>query len=436
LESLWGPHHIDCFASRMNSHLPRYMTWKWDPQAFAMDALSSSPETPTREGSSHTDNSQLVERPLVPSTDATVFPSTHSHPTASSPPCTRQRRQRSPEESALEYDRVGHKQRRLEEQGFDDNATTIILSTDRNRSRRSYNRIQRLFIDWAHQHNLDPFVPNPVHLVNYLAYGVTHLKWKPSTCLTYRSALLDLYTDKEAIVKDPTYLEFFAALTEQNLLSFHRPTYDIEPVIQFIRKLGPNTMMAPIDLTRKLCWLLAICGFLRPADLERVDDRRTSQENGILRLVIVAPKEKRSGRRIERVVAIQPHEDPSLCPVATYIAYKSRIAHSVCLRPHPVLSQLTLQRLVRDVRHFGRPIGAERISKHIQFLMDKIPRPPDATLPKARALGPTLALASGASVEDILVHGSWASSAVFDTFYRLSRQTVSNFSVMTLASSR
>ncbi|KAI9003299.1 hypothetical protein CLU79DRAFT_714320 [Phycomyces nitens] len=68
--------------------------------------------------------------------------------------------------------------------------------------------------------------------------------------------------------------------------------------------------------------------------------------------------------------------------------------------------------------------------------MDKIPRPPDATLPKAHALGPTLDLASGASVEDILVHGSWASSAIFDTFYCLSRQTISNFLVMTLASLR
>ncbi|OAD72267.1 hypothetical protein PHYBLDRAFT_146470 [Phycomyces blakesleeanus NRRL 1555(-)] len=355
-------------------------------------------KTTAREGSRYVDNAQLVERPLVSSPPA-VVPPANPHPSSPGPSRTRLRLPRSPEEPTLKHDRVGHKLRRLEDQGFDDNANTIILNRDRNHSRRSYNRIQRSYIDWTHHHDVDPFIPNPVHIVNYLAYGATHLKWKASTCQAYCSAILDLYSDKDSIVKDSTYIEFFSALNEQNLLSFHRPTYDIAPVIQFIHNLGPNDTINAIDLTLKLCWLLAI-----------FDDRRTSRDNGILRLVIVAPKEKRSGRRIERVVAIQPHEDPLLCPIATYLAYKSNIAFSVCVRPHPVLSQVTLQRL-------------------------KIPRPSGALLPKARTLGPTLALASGASVEDILVHGSWDSSAVFDTFYRLSRQTVSNFSTMTLTSS-
>ncbi|KAI9004821.1 hypothetical protein CLU79DRAFT_41139 [Phycomyces nitens] len=190
-----------------------------------------------------------------------------------------------------------------------------------------------------------------------------------------------------------------------------------------------------MTLTRKLCWLLAVCGFLRPADLERADDARTSVEHGILRLVIVAPKEKRSGRRIERVVAVQPHDEPLLCPVATYHAYKSRIVRVPCVRPHPVLVEVMIHCLVRDVYFNDRPIGAERISKHIQFIMNKIPQPSGTACPKTRALGPTPALAAGASVDDILVHGSRAFSSVFDTFYRLSRQTISNFSVMALSSS-
>ncbi|KAI9029547.1 hypothetical protein CLU79DRAFT_716201 [Phycomyces nitens] len=250
---------------------------------------------------------------------------------------------------------------------------------------------------------VDPFLPNPVYLVNYLAYGVSQINWKASTCATYRSALLDLYTNPTVITQDPTYREFFTALNEKNILSFYRPIFDITPVILFLHNLGPNDQLTPMALTRKLCWLLAVCGFLRPADLERVDDARTSVEQSILRLVIVAPKEKHSGRRIERVVAIQPHDDSLLCPVVAYQAYKSRIARAPCVRPHPVLADVTIHRLA---------------------------------CPNARALGPTLALAPGASVDDILVHVSWASSSVFDTFYRLSRQTVGNFSAIALSSSR
>ncbi|OAD67390.1 hypothetical protein PHYBLDRAFT_174429 [Phycomyces blakesleeanus NRRL 1555(-)] len=376
-------------------------------------------ETTTREGSCYVDNAQLVEHPLVSSPPPAVVPPTNLYPLSPGPSRTRLHQPCYSEEPTLEHDCVGHKLRRLEDQGFDDNANTIILNCDCNHFRRSYNCIQHTYIDWAHHHNVSPFISNPVHIVNYLAYDATHLKWKASTCQAYHSVILDLYSDKDFIIKDSTYIEFFSVLNEQNLLSFHYPTYDIALVIQFIHNLGPNDTMNAIDLTHKLCWLLAICEFMCPTDLERVDDHHTSRDNGILCLVIVASKEKRSGRCIKRVVAIQPHEDPLLCPVATYLAYKSNIAFSVCIWPHSVLSQVTLQQLVRDVHNYNRPIESERISKHIQFLIEKIPSPSGALLPKARALGPTLALASGALVEDILVHGSWASSAIFDTFYHL-----------------
>jgi hypothetical protein len=42
LEKKWGPYHVDLFAHKRNHHLPRYVTWKWDPTAIAMDAMSIS----------------------------------------------------------------------------------------------------------------------------------------------------------------------------------------------------------------------------------------------------------------------------------------------------------------------------------------------------------------------------------------------------------
>ncbi|OAD80883.1 hypothetical protein PHYBLDRAFT_138438 [Phycomyces blakesleeanus NRRL 1555(-)] len=118
-------------------------------------------------------------------------------------------------------------------------------------------------------------------------------------------------------------------------------------------------------------------------------------------------------------MAIQPHSDPLLCPVATYNSYKFRIACIACVRPHPVLSNVRIYRLVRGVYFPNRPIGAEWISKHIWFVMNKISRPASMARPRARALGSTFALAAGASINDILMHCSWALSTVFDTFYRL-----------------
>ncbi|KAI8136518.1 hypothetical protein BJV82DRAFT_489032, partial [Fennellomyces sp. T-0311] len=53
--------------------------------------------------------------------------------------------------------------------------------------------------------------------------------------------------------------------------------------------------------------------------------------------------------------------------------------------------------------------------------------------PKARALGSTRAVEAGASINDVLTHGSWISSSVFDTFYRLSRATATDFTHLALS---
>jgi len=39
INNIWGPHHVDLFASPANNQLPLFMTWKPHPQAIGQDAL-------------------------------------------------------------------------------------------------------------------------------------------------------------------------------------------------------------------------------------------------------------------------------------------------------------------------------------------------------------------------------------------------------------
>ena len=39
IDKMWGPHTVDLFASRTNTQLPRFISWKPDPQALATNAL-------------------------------------------------------------------------------------------------------------------------------------------------------------------------------------------------------------------------------------------------------------------------------------------------------------------------------------------------------------------------------------------------------------
>ena len=89
-------------------------------------------------------------------------------------------------------------------------------------------------------------------------------------------------------------------------------------------------------LTAKLAWLLAMVGFLHPSDIKCIDLTQCSiSSDDILSLIIVAPKEKRSGMRITKTVVIHPHSDQLVRPVNTYKVYCSHVASSLVSVPHP-----------------------------------------------------------------------------------------------------
>ncbi|OMH80181.1 hypothetical protein AX774_g6389 [Zancudomyces culisetae] len=163
--------------------------------------------------------------------------------------------------------------------------------------------------------------------------------------------------------------------------------------------------MSKQNLTIKFCWLLAIYGFLRPSDIERIDDSKMVINKYIVKFVIVGPKEKRSGNPIEKVSIIHAHSDYKLCPVVTYRAYKKRIATFPSVANHPILDGVQLHYLIRNLKYNDKHIGAQRISKHINSLMSLLQLPESAKLPKARAFGSTRATKLGATYDDVIAQG-------------------------------
>ncbi|KAF8926899.1 hypothetical protein BGZ52_005072 [Haplosporangium bisporale] len=111
------------------------------------------------------------------------------------------------------------------------------------------------------------------------------------------------------------------------------------------------------------------------------------------------------------------HDDLFLCPVKTLSEYLRRIQEYEITVAHPKDSSIQYRPLIRDTRDFNKPIGAEHISKHISNISRLISLPTDAKMPKARAIGSTAAIKQGATVDDVVVHGNWSSSILFDKFY-------------------
>ncbi|CEP07166.1 hypothetical protein [Parasitella parasitica] len=197
--------------------------------------------------------------------------------------------------------------------------------------------------------------------------------------------------------------------------------------------------MTAEHLTQKVCFLLAITGFLRNADIYRINLSKVEllQHNTQLRLVIHCPKEKRRGSPIERVVIICAHVDPFLCPVSTYITYRQRIASSPGIRSNPTRPSRTINYLIRRLQDHSQQVGTQTIGRHFHSLLAliEVDRPTSGSHPlRARAVGSTNSVLHGANADDILAPASWFSSSIFDTFYRLSRETVSDFTSLALSS--
>ncbi|OMJ09068.1 hypothetical protein AYI69_g10827 [Smittium culicis] len=102
------------------------------------------------------------------------------------------------------------------------------------------------------------------------------------------------------------------ALEETSVTSFICPNIETSPTIDYFRQIGDNEMLDIMNLTSKKFWLLAVFGFMRKRDIHRIDDTQTTIIDGALKLVIVAPKEKRKGRPIIRPCEISCHSDKLL----------------------------------------------------------------------------------------------------------------------------
>ena len=331
--------------------------------------------------------------------------------------------------------RLEGKRRRLLAKGWDPATASIVVDSPEMKGRqRSYARVQDRYIQWATARGVDAMEPQPAQLLNWLASGVSINNWSSTTVSSYKVAVIQMYEDKTSF-DDPDFNLFFKTLRRRQIKHTKELNIDIKPVVDYLLGLGPNEGLSISDLTKKLCWLLGTCGFLRPNDIECIDlsNNKFRVDRVAAILPIMIPKETRGGMRVCRYTTVKGHEDPLLCPVKALSEYLRRIEGHDDTFPHPKDPTVQYRPLIRDVRDMSRPVVTDTISNHIASISGKLALPDGEKLPRARALGSTAAIQQGASVDDVVVHGNWSSSVLFDKFYRLHAATKTNFTSMVLA---
>ncbi|PVU91001.1 hypothetical protein BB561_004602 [Smittium simulii] len=179
-------------------------------------------------------------------------------------------------------------------------------------------------------------------------------------------------------------------------------------------------------LTTKFVWLLATTGFLRASDIHRIDDAQTIVKEDKIIFKIIAPKKNRKGKPIERNCTISAHRDKILCSVLTYNIYKLNIARDLCPTLHQNFDAISVNRLLRYIKDYNKPLSVNSITRYIHKLSKLIDRPHNTPIPKAKAIGATLAAEAGIPSDQIISHAFWSSYSMFDSYYCLLRQNNDN----------
>ncbi|PWA00807.1 hypothetical protein BB558_003131 [Smittium angustum] len=255
---------------------------------------------------------------------------------------TRKQKRKFGSEQKQKLDAISmeNKRIRLSQQGLDSSAIHFMLNKNhQKRKQKNYSSIQNRFISWCDTRNVLMNNINASTIINFLNEGKEKGKWTTGTVYGYRTAILDLLDNAEQL-------------------------------------WGKNEDMKIINLTSKLCFLLGFCGFMRPSDIERIDESRTTIEEKFVRFIIII--------------------------------------------------------YVRKIRNHSEHVGSEWISNSIKSVIKLLKIPKGQKTPKARALGSTKAIRAGANLNDILTQGFWSSQSIFDTFYNLEHRANENLTELIL----
>ncbi|KAF9271811.1 hypothetical protein BGZ74_005624, partial [Mortierella antarctica] len=106
----------------------------------------------------------------------------------------------------------------LEDKGYDPAALTIALGSEKEAHKlQAYGTIQERYVKWAVSRDIDPYMPNPTQLTNWLAFGITACKWKASTVGTYYKAIKRLYEDTTIFEMDTDSQAFLSVVRSEQV---------------------------------------------------------------------------------------------------------------------------------------------------------------------------------------------------------------------------
>ena len=270
INNKWGPFTIDLFASRLTAQLPRFVSWKPDPEAEAVDAFTLDwsqlrgcafpPFCPNRavsEASSaavslSVDNcdSSMGNSTVVP--DFTRNDGRQSHIT-SVLPRTAETRERYTSSYAPSTSHMASHRSRYEGSTVSQPAQRLLLAAWRTRTEKTYSAAWRKWTCWCCERQANPLSASLDAVLNFLV-SQFEAGLEYHTLNVYRSALSATHSQIEAynVGEHPLVVQLLKGIfNSRPPAPRYTYTWDVSKVMSYLEGFGPNEQLSLKQLSRK-----------------------------------------------------------------------------------------------------------------------------------------------------------------------------------------
>ncbi|KAM4807615.1 LOW QUALITY PROTEIN: uncharacterized protein WCC33_005133 [Rhinophrynus dorsalis] len=350
LHRVWGPFGIDLFASRLNRQVPKFFSWRPDPEALATDAFLQS-WTPGL-------NYAFLPFAMIPRTllmirqqAASVVVVTPFWPTQPwFPPLL---------ELSVDFPRLIPTFPLLltdpyGDQGFSESAQTLLAESWAPGTRTMYRSAWSAWSRWCVERDLDPVSTSPINVVNFLSVLFDSGK-AYRTINSYRSAISAGHIPVDGIPIGQSVLvcRLMRGIRFSRPQSRYQSLWNVNDVLHFLEVWPTNNLLSLKQLSAKLTMLLCLVSLKRVSDVRALDfHSRSFTPQGVQFRV------SRCTKTAVRTVSYPAFpSQPQLCVVKCLQEYEIRtyeLRSPSCsqllisfLRPHLPVSTATLARWVR-----------------------------------------------------------------------------------------
>jgi len=381
-----------------------------------------SPETYTAVPlSSYSHSSIVAEETLVSRSVGTSSGGPSETPTSSQSADSTKHSDTTPKSRDIQSNRLDVVNRRFQEIGFSQKSRKLLMAAWRCGTQKDYASKYRVYDSWCSAREIDPYCATIVQIADFISH-LYNKGLQYSTINGYRSMLSAVLPciDGHKVGQHPYVIQLLKGVFNSRPPQVRLvPEWDLLKVLEALQKKPFEPLIqAPLKvITLKTVFMIAITSFRRCSDLQSFSIGEKSvniQSKGITFVRHgLAKQDRQSHRKATVFIPAFPENrklDPKRC-LYYYLKATERF------RKSPDGEDETKVFLGLNEPH--RPVSAQTISHWIveTLRLTLGDRNLKVKAHSTRALGPSLALFRGASVESIMQAADWSSESTFIRSY-------------------